>query len=303
MTVSFKSREPARAGMAVVDAPDITAAERFLAEHARVLDRRRYERLFQDGESTPVRDAVAAYRNQDGGFGNALEPDSRAPGSQPLAVASALRTLDEAGAWDEQLVRGACDWLESVAPPEGGARFVEPSIGGWPHAPWMAPRESAPASPICTGLIAATLHARGVEHPWLARADELMWSLIDDLGDAGAYDLRAVLAFLQRVPDRGRAKVALERVGPLVLAAAELDPDAPGEIHGPLDFAPLPDSPARPLFDEATIELHLDRFAAGQREDGGWTFNWLAWSPLGEQEWRGSLTVDALATLRANGRL
>ena len=74
-------------------------------------------------------------------------------------------------------------------------------------------------------------------------------------------------------------------------------------MHGPLDFAPLPDSLARGLFDAATIEAHLDHLAAGQRADGGWTFNWPAWSPLAELEWRGSVTVDALVTLRANGRL
>ena len=74
-------------------------------------------------------------------------------------------------------------------------------------------------------------------------------------------------------------------------------------MHTPLDFAPNPDSIARRLVDEATIEAHLDHLAAGQAEDGGWTFNWLAWSPVATSEWRGSLTVDALRTLRANGRL
>jgi hypothetical protein len=283
--------------------PDIQAAAQFLVTHARVLDRRRYQRLFEDGDAPPVRDAVAAYRNADGGFGNALEPDCRAPGSQPLAVAFALGTLDGADAWDDELAQGACDWLESVAPPEGGARAVEPSIAAAPHAPWLAPQESAPASPICTGLIAATLYARGIEHPWLTSAGELMWTLIDDLADPGAYDLRAVLAFLQHAPDRDRAESAFERVGPRVLARVELDPEAPGETHGPLDFAPLPDSLGRRLFDDETIELHLEHLAGAQREDGGWSFNWLAWLPLAELEWRGSLTVDALAQLRANGRL
>ena len=37
-------------------------------------------------------------------------------------------------------------------------------------------------------------------------------------------------------------------------------------------------------------------------EDGGWMFNWLAWSPAAERDWRGFLTVDALRVLRANGR-
>jgi hypothetical protein len=82
-----------------------------------------------------------------------------------------------------------------------------------------------------------------------------------------------------------------------------LDPDAEGEVHTPLDFAPNPDSIARRLFDEATIEAHLDHLAGGQADDGGWTFNWPAWSPVAASEWHGSRTVDALRTLRANGRL
>jgi hypothetical protein len=81
-----------------------------------------------------------------------------------------------------------------------------------------------------------------------------------------------------------------------------LDPEAAGEVHTPLDFAPLPDSVARPLFDDATISAHLDKLAAAQREDGGWMFNWPSWSPAAEADWRGFLTVDALRVLRANGR-
>ena len=50
-----------------------------------------------------------------------------------------------------------------------------------------------------------------------------------------------------------------------------LDPDAEGE-DTPLDFAPNPDSITRRLFDEATIEAHLDHLAGSQADDGGWTF-------------------------------
>jgi len=31
-------------------------------------------------------------------------------------------------------------------------------------------------------------------------------------------------------------------------------------------------------------------------------FNWLAWSPAAEREWRGAITVDTLHLLHANGR-
>ena len=282
---------------------ELDAAARFVAGHARVLDRRRFERLFQGGEARPVRDAVAAFRNADGGFGHALEPDGRGPGSQPAAIALALQTLDEADAWDEELVAGACEWLEANAPDEGGSSFVEPTVEGWPHAPWWQAEEGRPASLFSTGKIAGMLHARRVEHQWLERATELLWRRIDELAEPGPYELRGVVAFLDHVPDRGRAEQALERVSPLLLGPVTLDPAAEGEVHSPLDFAPSPDSIARRLFGEATIEVHLDHLAAAQTDDGGWTFNWLAWSPVAAAEWRGSLTVDALRILQGNGRL
>jgi hypothetical protein len=286
-----------------MNAPDFDAATAFIAASARVLDQRRFGRSFQHGDAAPVRDAVAAYRNADGGFGHALEPDLRDPASQPAATEMALRIMDEADAWDDELVRGACDWLESVAPAEGGAAPVLPSVTRWPHAPWWVPEQGNPASLIQTGMIAGTLHARGVRHPWLDRATETMWTRLAEITNPGAYDMFGVLRFLQHVPDRDRARTVFERVGPLIPGLAALDPEAPGEVHSPLDFAPDPDSLARALFDKPVIEAHLDHLAQGQRDDGGWTFNWPAWSPAAERDWRGFLTVDALIRLRANGRL
>jgi hypothetical protein len=287
-----------------MNAPDFDAAGAFVAANARVLDRRRFQRLFGDGAAQPVRDAVAAYRNDDGGFGQALEPDCRAPGSQPLAVEMAVRIMDEADAWDEALVFAACDWLAAVAPAEGGAAFVESTLSGWPHAPWWIAEDGHPASVTATGLIAGTLHGRRFSHPWLDRGTEVMWTRIGTLTEPGGYDMFGVLRFLQHVPDRDRAREAFDRVGPLIIDRnlVTLDPGAPGEVHSPLDFAPEPDSLARALFDEATIKAHLDYLAHAQRDDGGWMFNWLAWSPAAEREWRGFLTVDALRLLRANGR-
>ncbi len=285
-----------------MNTPHFDAAAAYIAANARVIDRRRFQRLFGDGAARPVRDAVAAYRNDDGGFGHGLEPDCRDPGSQPAAVEMALRVMDEADAWDDVLVRGACDWLASVAPAEGGAAFVEPTLAGWPHAPWWVPEEGHPASLIATGMIAGTLHARDVSHAWLDRATELMWTRISTLTEPSGYEMFGVLAFLQHVPDRNRAREAFGRVGPLILDRnlVALDPGEAGETHGPLDFAPEPGSLARSLFDDVTIKAHLDHLAQAQLDDGGWTFNWPAWSPAAERDWRGFLTVDALRVLRAN---
>ena len=57
------------------------------------------------------------------------------------------------------------------------------------------------------------------------------------------------------------------------------------------------------MFTDDQIEADLDRLEAGQREDGGWTVEYLQWSPAQALEWRGIVTVLALGVLRANGRV
>src|SRR5260370_36410396 len=101
-----------------MNTPDFNAAAAFVAANARVLDQRRFQRLFEDGPASAVRDAVAAYRNEDGGVGHPLEPDCRAPGSGPPAPEMAVRLLDEADAWGDDPVRRACDWLRTAGPAE-----------------------------------------------------------------------------------------------------------------------------------------------------------------------------------------
>jgi hypothetical protein len=305
MAVSFKTAGSAPRCDGVMKSPNIGQAVQFLAANARVVDLRRYERLFEGGEAQPVRDAVAAYRNPDGGFGHALEPDGRAPVSQAAATELALRILHESDVWDEELVAGACAWLEATAPAGGGVVFVDASVDRWPHAPWWVPEPGPPASLSMTGLIAGTLHARRARHPWLDRATEVMWGRIGQITEAAPYGMLGVLRFLQYVPDRDRARAVFGQIAPLITDSGivTLEPGAPGEVHTPLDFAPEPDSMGRALFSEATIKAHLDHLAHAQLADGGWTFNWLAWSPSAERDWRGYLTVDALRLLRANACL
>src|SRR6201996_6530347 len=284
--------------------PDFDAAADFLAARARVLDRRGFQRLVSGGAAGPGRDAgapypkggggvsgglfpggaparvgaaFAAYRNGDGGFGHALEPDLRTAASQPAAVEMALRMMDVADAWDERLVRDAIDWLTTVAPAGGGIAFALPTLSAGPHAPWWTVPEGNTASLIQTGQIAALLYEHHFAHPWLDGATQAMWSGIDKLTEPeNGYVMFGVLAFLEHVPDRARAEAAFDRVGPLLLSRGivTLDPGAEGETQSPLDFAPLPGSIARRLFEARTIEAHLDHLAAAQREDGGWVVNW-----------------------------
>ncbi len=167
------------------------------------------------------------------------------------------------------------------------------------------PEPGPPASLSITGLIAGTLHARNVRHPWLDRATGVMWSRIGQITEPTPYGMFGVLRFLQYVPDRDRARAVFGQIASLITdtGIVTLEPGAPGEVHTPLDHAPEPDSMGRALFSEATIKAHLNHLAQAQLADGGWTFNWLAWSPSAELDWRGYLSVDALRLLCANAYL
>ena len=115
---------------------DLGAAERFIYSSARLLDRHRSAVLLHDAPIGPVLAALAAYRNADGGYGHALEPDARGPTSETTATLHALEVLEELGELSSPLADVSA-WVAGVAEPDGGVPFVLPTAAGYPLAPWM----------------------------------------------------------------------------------------------------------------------------------------------------------------------
>ncbi|MEU6784368.1 hypothetical protein ABZ912_34660 [Nonomuraea angiospora] len=279
----------------------IDRAETYLQLHGRLLDRLRFAALFRDGPRERVLDVLRCYQNTDGGFGHALEPDLRGAGSQPEPVEVAFWILDELDAFDSPMVAAACDYLAGVGTPDGGVPFVLPSVRDTPRAPWWETPDDPPGNLVPTASIAGLLHKHGSTHPWLAAATDFCWSGIAALTEISPYEARAVVTFLDLVPDRPRAESEFARLRDALLANVSFDLDAPGHAHFPLDFAP---SPLRlPMFTEDVLDAHLDALVRAQSDDGGWSGNWLMWTPLVEHEWGGYLTVHRLRTLQAYGRL
>ena len=58
-------------------------------------------------------------------------------------------------------------------------------------------------------------------------------------------------------------------------------------MQTPLDLAPLPDSRARRLFDQAQSTLTSRRSPPASSDDGGWMFGWDQWNATASIEWRG----------------
>jgi len=276
------------------------AAERFLALNARLLDRRRFDHLFHDGPAEPVRLAMAAYANPDGGYGHGFEPDLRGPSSQPIPAQHALQIAIDLG---DPPPPGLLDFIVSATAPDGGVPFVLPTVRDEPRGPWWQAPDDLPGAINPTATLAGLLHRMNVGHPWLGPADDFCWRHLDSLTETTPYDALAILRFLDHVPDRERAAKAFAAVREPILATVELDPGAPGEVHLPLEYAPAPTGFGGTLFSDDVIATHLDALIDAQLPDGGWTFNWTRWTPIVEPEWRAFVTIESLRTLRAYGRL
>ena len=291
----------------------LIAARRFMAGHARLLDRRRFELLFDGADAEPALTALRGYGNPDGGYGHGLEPDLRAPESQPGAAFHAFEVFAELAPVTAPEAVELCDWLDAVALSEGGLPFALPIEDPSGSAPFWAQADPGAFSLQITAIVAA--HANRVAahdpavagHPWLARATGCCLAAIDALEAApAAYELAFAVRFLDAVHDRdGAAPGLLARLGEYVPSDGRLRVTGglADEALRPVDIAPEPDRPARTLLDEAAVAADLEQLATEQHEDGGWSVDFKSYSPAAALEWRGYATVRALSILRGNAMI
>ena len=290
---------------------DLLAARDFMATHARVLDRRRFELL--DGETDPsgALAALDGYRNRDGGYGWGLEGDLRSPESQPAAALHAFEVLEDIAPTTAPQAAALCDWLDSVTLPDGGLPMALPVTTAAGSGPWWATADPNVSSLQITAVVAAGAHRVGAHdpvvaaHPWLERATRYCLDAIAALDDAPfAYVLAFSVHFLDAVHDSQReAEDLLQRLSRHIPADGRLRVrgGAENEALHPLDVAPYPGRPARDLFAPDVVSADLDRLAALQQEDGGWIVDFPSSSPAGSLDWRGHATVRAIDVLLRNG--
>jgi hypothetical protein len=289
---------------------NLSAAQSFMASHARPLDRRRLELLLDGSDPAPVLAAVDGYRNPDGGYSWGLEPDLRATESQPGGAYHAFEVFAEIGPSTSPRAVELCEWLASVALPDGGLPFALPISDPAGCAPFWAQADPTVSSLQISAFVTGTAqrvaaHDEAVAaHPWLTRATDYCLAAIDALPDAPfAIELAAAIQFLDAVHGvRPEAAALLERLGRHIPANGQVrvTGGAEDEMMRALDFAPTPDRPVRQLFSQEVIAAELERLADEQQDDGGWVVDFKSYSPAATLEWRGYTTVRAVSILRRN---
>jgi hypothetical protein len=290
---------------------DLAAVSGFMTRHARILDRRRFELMTGQTDPSAVLAALRAYRNRDGGYGHGLEPDLRAPESQPAAALHAFEVFAEIAPVTAPDAAELCDWLDSVSLADGGLPFALPIEDPSGCAPFWANADPNAFSLQITSIVAANANRVAAHdptvaaHPWLARATRRCLSAIEALSAApAAYELAFAVRFLDSVHEReAAAPTLLARLAEYVPHDGRLRVTGglPDETLWPLDLAPEPGRPARTMLDEASLAADLERLAGEQNADGGWTVDFQSYSPAAALEWNGYVTVRAVSILRDNG--
>ncbi len=298
----------------------LAQAHNFLGEEARPLEGHLFAYHFAGAGRGGVLDALKHFQNEDGGFGHALEPDIRTPASSAIATSQAFYTLREVEApAAEPLVARAVGYLvDSYDAAAAVWPALPPAAADSPHAFWWAYDSLAesfggfvvnPRAALVGHLHHyQSLTPAGFLAPLTAAVVDHLNTLPDEMA---MYDFYCYLglATANNLDQATRRKILakLRRIAPVLVSH---DPDSWGE-HGvqPLDLAPTPDAPLADLFDPELLQANLDFLIEQQQADGSWPPAWSwaakdakAWAAA-EREWKGILTVKALTTLRAYGRL
>jgi hypothetical protein len=111
----------------------------FMYRNARPLDIARWQFHFENGSKEAVLTALAAYQNEDSGFGHALEPDAWNPHSSPIQTWKATEILREIDFSDSRhpVIRGILHYLAGGQDFSGHFWYTAVrSNNDYPHAPW-----------------------------------------------------------------------------------------------------------------------------------------------------------------------
>ena len=296
-------------------------AKAFIERHARPLEQQIYAYEFEQGPKDAIFEALVAFQNPDGGFGNALEPDLRLPDSSVLATTVGLQVLQEFDALaDHPLVRGAMRYLLHTFDPAAMVwPIIPPHTDDAPHAPWWTYGEDVAAS--WNGfLVNPRMEIIGYLYDyappglpaWVReRLTAAAVTYLDEHPDKiQMFDLLCYnrLVKTRALPDDTRTTL-IAKLMPLVDKLVVKDP-AEWEKYNlmPLQLVDAPDSSFAAVLGDV-IAQNLDFEIAHQGDDGAWHPKWSWYGlypdtwPTAEREWAGVITLRTLKTLRSFGRL
>ena len=271
----------------MLTAEQFEKAKSFIYRHGDLLTRKRFGYHFEGTGKQSVLNALAAYQNEDGGFGNGLELDIMCPESSGICIEVALGYLDDLGVGEGPIFERAVEWILRNRTDNGDLPHPVDAVKRYPHGEWW----EGDANRILS--VAGLLGKMGKDHPEItARASAFFEAsqipFPDEIG-VYLYPLALYLRYADGADKYAQYLQQLEAAFP-----AMLERDA---WHHPLfvchnrwDSKDIPDSLWR---------SEAERVVGILQEDGGVLieqYATLSW-------WRPVWTLDMLVTMKQKGLL
>lgn len=294
-------------------------AKKFMYRCARPVELARWQYHFEGGSRENVLKALAAFQNEDGGFGHGLEADSMNPYSSPITTWNACMILKEINwqAKEHPIVQGILRYLES------GRDYSEvhrqwmntiPSNNDYPHAIWWGFKDESDYKYNPTAMLAgfilkfadaqARLYKKGI-----SIAKEAVAWFMEKVPKVDRHETACFVTLYEYMQEMNNDIVdmsALEKALKVQVNAnitRETEKWQAEYVDKPSAFFIVPGS----MFYEDNKDIaafECDFIRKTQLEDGSFHVNWQWWNEYKEFEaakvvWKGVITLENMRYIKA----
>jgi hypothetical protein len=122
--------------MAELSAKQMDQIKDYIYTQGRLLERQLYRYFFEQGSQAACLRALLAYQNDDGGFGNGIEPDLLCPHSTAVGAETAMFVLEMLDCHPPQVVEPLAHWVFANQNHLGVIPHPPAGLTDYPHQPW-----------------------------------------------------------------------------------------------------------------------------------------------------------------------
>ena len=286
---------------------------------ARPIELARWQYHFENGSRDNVLKALAAFQNEDGGFGHGLEADSMNPNSSPITTWNACTILQEIDWQDREhpIVQGILRYLES------GKDYNEehrqwmntiPSNNDYPHAVWWGFKEESdykynPTAMLAGFILKYAQRDSALYEKGFGIAKEAVQWFIEKVPHVDRHETACFVtlyAYMQEMDFQIVDMNALEKALKIQVNAnitRDTEKWQTEYVDKPSAFYIVPDS----MFYEDNKEIaafECEFIKQTQLEDGSFTVNWQWWNEYKEFEaakmiWKCVITLENMRYIKA----
>jgi len=110
--------------------------KKFIFTKGRLFERILFTFFFEDGSKKQCLNALKVYQNEDGGFGNGIEPDLLCPHSSGIGAETALFYLDMLDTYPTEILKHLQNWILNTLNQEGFIPHPFKELYNYPHQKW-----------------------------------------------------------------------------------------------------------------------------------------------------------------------